>query len=1680
MNIKKRILSFVLVFVLLAGMLPTSVSANNGIPNILTAEPIVAGSGIDYSAPQIIIYGSAPGFEINLSTEKLFIPDGSVINGFSINDGQTWTAVGTKNPLSDANFGKLLNNRNGVHLRLTTEVLGRNKKPPENARIISFAKINPRPTTPKVAANYEIFADLTGATPGAWTVVSREKGADVGATLNDVLEVAPADATGKAVDRLGFGNFLSDNGVPVHPINVDARGNLKVTRHTYFVRVSPASDSETFTPASRPVRFRVTSERKPTRYRANYRNETIGLKRGDVMYAGAFDDMAMGVHLTDAAENTASISKGEALRATNTRRTNVSISNHLSPNSETVIIRSSGSTKRAATAAQVSRLAPRATLEQYTIMGNKGKISFDRNYQILNTNKNKWGNLPKINASTSMGIRTRATAKGARDGFDRGLAASAVGGVDILHGVWDNANPNRPKSGIVQATIIPVDAVPPTIIGVELIENGTHAAVFEAEISSGPGALLVVSVLEDTQSDLSIKDRKVVSHGNIEIEELVEADKLHVLLSSFNASHFIIEVRLLDRNGLDLTPPFYCIKNTVAYEDFLETTYTDLVGEFGAERVIDMGYGDDTALMATAEEAIIINAGDGGQNELATLIGADGEVLSYTFYNIDSGLSEVKIGDKLVITNGDELYVIDVNSITPSNPIVGSTVTITSSDEFDLTDFFDFINISMVTYIDDGFGGDIVGFSAITPATTLWGRNGNVSRVVSGENGSIELNAGVNVSVYLITEARFSTKWKGILPVGINLYVKLGIGANASFTADAKATTASPNNSAMTLQLFDLPVSLGAGFTGRLNVTLVVDWSAFAEGNMTASAFAEAGVVYDGTARTYTRHGASFNYNFDGRAVISVGTRITTTLSWLGQVSASIWALPKVEVQAAAFANTVRPMIGNSHHMCNSCVSAVGWFVLDAGFNAKYNIGVAKVRFSGTIVEQTYRDLIRQRLFEIYISLANSQHSVHGGNIKAGNGQCPNIGWRATVTPLAVGGSGTNNAAQIIIECRDTERNFGSWGGPGFAFLYPGDYTVWAEEPEGRRTTRYENVDFTIAGAPQEIPLAAIQIFDQEPLRILGVPNVVTYGDGDIMIETEGGSGTGAVTFTLVHNPDDAVSLNGNTVKIENAGKATIQAVKAGDGNHHPGRLVEMEINVKRAVLIARVIAVKVDEYELEVDEDSGGEYVMKGSAPRFPRASEIQIRFDGFVKSDTASSVVTGGPPEARVEVDKDNAEEAWIYIDTGHNNARNYEIVGRTALITNRTPQRNTKISATTLSGENVPVIWVAEKEMFEISRTWGDSPFTISIIDSESTSDVEVFTVLSPSIDSNFSVSDRRVTINSAETQQELQIRVRKEGDEDFAPWVRNLGIIVHRRDISDAVITLDTSSGFRYNGERHTPAVTSVTIDGEPLTMGVDVATLVPTEDYTNNINAGTATVSIKGIGNYTGMRNANFTIGRTDGGTVERIDASRPNTFTIPSLSFGHRSITAPALTSTTGQAVEYAVNTNSTPPNSGWTTNRTFSNLTNQTYYVFARAQAGGNYNAGPERELRVPHTGWVFTVRENVPDNGNGDMVYSLTLIDGSTHQIHKWNRRNVGPGVFTFTMSLNNIAPWVISSFTASWEADGRSSVFASRRTLIIDPIEFWLDGHETRVFYRSGYFSESNNELSSRTRSRTYGIW
>ena len=98
--------------------------------------------------------------------------------------------------------------------------------------------------------------------------------------------------------------------------------------------------------------------------------------------------------------------------------------------------------------------------------------------------------------------------------------------------------------------------------------------------------------------------------------------------------------------------------------------------------------------------------------------------------------------------------------------------------------------------------------------------------------------------------------------------------------------------------------------------------------------------------------------------------------------------------------------------------------------------------------------------------------------------------------------------------------------------------------------------------------------------------------------------------------------------------------------------------------------------------------------------------------------------------------------------------------------------------------------------------------------------------------------------------------EDGENNDEPSATVFTLTVERAGIAGAYMELE--GDFTYSGEEHKPVPSKVTVvlGGETVELTADDYEI---KGYTSNINAGTATITIEGKGNYSGMATSTFTI-----------------------------------------------------------------------------------------------------------------------------------------------------------------------------------------------------------------------------
>ncbi|MCL2083410.1 MAG: hypothetical protein FWH04_09305 [Oscillospiraceae bacterium] len=177
---------------------------------------------------------------------------------FHIGNGK-WKAV--KNVLDYEKFPKLLNK----DLTLTLK--------DANENIVTFPKINKRPSAPKLAVNYEIAADTSGNTPGQWILTTKAEKGQMPQVVKEGIHIGTPQIEGGKAQKMDiyhdWGYFYPGeaNGICIRSLG-DKNGKPLVQKTTYFYKEEPRLNEDgSYTPASKPKKITVSGLQKPPKYK---------------------------------------------------------------------------------------------------------------------------------------------------------------------------------------------------------------------------------------------------------------------------------------------------------------------------------------------------------------------------------------------------------------------------------------------------------------------------------------------------------------------------------------------------------------------------------------------------------------------------------------------------------------------------------------------------------------------------------------------------------------------------------------------------------------------------------------------------------------------------------------------------------------------------------------------------------------------------------------------------------------------------------------------------------------------------------------------------------------------------------------------------------------------------------------------------------------------------------------------------------------------------------------------------------------------------------------------------------------------------------------------------------------------------------------------------------------------
>ena len=510
---------------------------------------------------------------------------------------------------------------------------------------------------------------------------------------------------------------------------------------------------------------------------------------------------------------------------------------------------------------------------------------------------------------------------------------------------------------------------------------------------------------------------------------------------------------------------------------------------------------------------------------------------------------------------------------------------------------------------------------------------------------------------------------------------------------------------------------------------------------------------------------------------------------------------------------------------------------------------------------------------------------------------------------------------------------------------------------------------------------------EQAPLNIVSLSPTYTYGVGEVILITTGGT-IGDVTF-ISSNPEIAsVNSDDAVLTIHQAGSFTVTATRAGNDLYPPRDSAPFAVTVNQytpnvSLDITRVPGSTAMVLTATVSTSQTGMTVPTGSvqffhgdvlldtmplvggvatltllAPPFPlniityRAEfsgmdgfyypqQVTETFDSTLQDQDAITIVVPSP----IIFGTDTSIPLTILGGSGAGSTT-FDI-----------PENNGVLAPSDINDFTFEVIGAgvvtitARRVSYENYNPVTSQPTIIEVLPREVYSNIAA------------TINENNFIFTGNQIQPTLTVSDYDLGDltsEDFTlEFGENINVVdggsvtvigrrnytgsqtitfaIEPRDITNAEITLSTSI-FSFTGAEIVPNIVSVMVDDINFPSDVFTVTL------TDNIQVGSATLQIEDTqyGNFTGTANVPFTITNASGAQVS-------NAPTLASSTLTSITINPVNVVGNTGQTVEFAISNNQNiVPTEGWQTGLTFSGLTTgSTYFVFARAAASNNYSAG-------------------------------------------------------------------------------------------------------------------------------------
>jgi uncharacterized protein YjdB len=741
-------------------------------------------------------------------------------------------------------------------------------------------------------------------------------------------------------------------------------------------------------------------------------------------------------------------------------------------------------------------------------------------------------------------------------------------------------------------------------------------------------------------------------------------------------------------------------------------------------------------------------------------------------------------------------------------------------------------------------------------------------------------------------------------------------------------------------------------------------------------------------------------------------------------VSVKSWVFAGLNVYAGLEGRgTLRAATGGSplvaeRHACTLCLHVGVYGIYEVFIGAKINISFIKRDFPLVALGDRNNPIL---FGDAHFSMANSSLSVHGGLPAIGLGRCPNFQYRTTFDPINQRENTVDNAAVTALGERDRRIT----GTGRFAeHLYPGQYTASATSSG----MVFQNRTFGVNEANKNQVIRIEQRFvSVESLTLNRTSMEMAIGDTERLAATIAPANATNKSLTWSSDTPSVATVVGGVVVANAPGTARI-TVSSHDGSRTsistitvtPVRITGLRLNKSRTAIL-----MGYDENLTAIIAPSNATDQRISWSTTNPSVATVSA--NGVVRGISPGRVtITATSVDGNFRATVDATITDFPIPVTG--------ITLSDAAVSIRR-QDNRTITATVLSANS------SNPPATNQNVTWSSSNPSVATV-----------------VGGRINALALGTTIITATTV---------DGGFTATCTVTVTPIHVTHVVLSDTERELFVGDGF-WLTQTVFPNNTPLHADDRSVTWSSSHPTIasVSSSGYVTALSASTTPVII--------------TVTTNDGShtatCVVRVNR-RPNPLTgsVTLQSVGNGRVVLQSNVAASSGNVQYAINTSSTPPVSGWQSRTgstiTFDGLTNQTHYVFVRAEETPSFvRVDPRQMLELSATGWRIRIRENLVDDAAGTITYS---VDGS--EVRSWTA--TGTGDFTTSPNIN-AAPWSIQNLTVRWNYPTGIA-----RSIEINPLEIWLispDGQE-RHYKNLGRFRKTSIvNIGGGSQSETYNIW